>query len=352
MGGKALVRCLAKELKVTSQMVIQCAGQIYGDDLRRGSDVTEEIVDRIAERIRLFQEVKARSLPKPRNEGRQLPGGRAFVITDVLATRPGALIQHIRLKKEGQTWLLLSILEPASRDGQTVAAVVHWYLPAQATESVAWAIPLSRWNPLYIQTPEYMKSPRGPDWNATLQDTPKGGPETAAALPSAHGSPTSAIASTPKPFRSAQQAKQAQAKNRAKKRAFVSSGGPTDPKSDQEQANLEHLASRPHRMKVHLQRGIEAEMSWPAFHVEDDSWYFSGCTIPSVLRTISRPGNFLLQAIPHQAHAVLIKRVNENGVITHFMAYGPATLAFLSNLQHGDWKPCNQFRIIDQVYIG
>lgn len=125
------------------------------------------------------------------------------------------------------------------------------------------------------------------------------------------------------------------------------------PGEDMQQATESGLAhARPQRIRVQLRKGLEAAILVPAFFVDGRQGYFSGCTIPTTLRPISRLGHQLLQALPDEAQAVVVKKVFDQGSEFYFMAYGPATKSFVLGRRASDWKPCSQFRIIEYDYVG
>lgn len=114
------------------------------------------------------------------------------------------------------------------------------------------------------------------------------------------------------------------------------------------EAYKKHIASKFRIIKVHLARGSEALIYWPAFYIDHPCLYYSGEITFVTAQNISRPGNFILQTIAKpNIPIVLRKNIGRKNNIYHF-ACMPANRADILKLSPSDWRICNCFRVIDE----
>ncbi len=118
-------------------------------------------------------------------------------------------------------------------------------------------------------------------------------------------------------------------------------------------AAQEHLKDRAKRIRVHLQRGIEAIVLWPAVYIEGDYLYYIGDTTPTQhARAVSRPGNFILEVVGGgPKHIVLRKNVGQD-LNKYYFAYLPKGVRQIRTLGHHDWKACAQFSVLEDNVVG
>lgn len=295
---------------------------------------------------------------------------------EVLARRPGAFVQTFKVEGENHSWTLLSILNTFLAHGITGSEVIHLFIPKVLTAEEAWKLPISAWQPMKVRTVDFLKATPGPGCEPLPSVCPYLGPSAAQPISTQGPAPGGVLPRPTTPSALALRRQGSLQKSipprkqrreptppapKVPKQALVK-GKPLTPRQRRRQFTPnksvlmnedepEQLSSRPQRLRVHLQRGLEAEMSWPAFHAEGSECYFSGRTVPVVLRTISRPGGQLLQVIPKRTQAIIIKRIGKNEPFSYFVAYGPATRTFLLGLQNSDWKPCHYFNILGHDYL-
>jgi hypothetical protein len=102
----------------------------------------------------------------------------------------------------------------------------------------------------------------------------------------------------------------------------------------------------PRQMQVHLKRGLEAVIQWPAAYIQKSAYFFVGDTLPPQVRTASRPGNFILEPASQRSHPILVKAVSGPTGTRYFYALAPEGIRQARTLAPADWHACPNYRIV------
>lgn len=362
------VVALARSLGASNQDVLEAAGQMFTFHGTNASTLTAAMANGISRRLQVIQEaIRQSKPPHPRNPF-SLPDGEAIILVQTLAWRPGAVLQTFRQDGRPDLWTLLSVLNTYLSHGSTGSEVLHWYLPHQLSAEMAWRVPLDAWRPLGVRTQTFQKAlgsqlatgnPLHTSPSRGLKGRPTDPPQreavqgastkvqAKASLPS-HRPALDPSAGTHNRKFSGMNPAQRKAAMAREKREYR----PPEMPFENPGGSAETLSARPQRVRVHLRKGLEAAILCPAFFVDGHRGYFSGCTIPTTIRAISRPGHQLLQTLPEETQAVIVKKVFDRGGEFYFMTFGPATKSFVLGRQESEWKPCSQFKVLEYDYFG
>lgn len=117
-------------------------------------------------------------------------------------------------------------------------------------------------------------------------------------------------------------------------------------------AAREHLKDRPRRLRVHLMRGVEVVIWWPAAYMEGNYLYYLGETIPIQARAASRPGNFIIEVVGGCPKSIVLRKSVGGDLNKYYFAYVPKGLRQVRTLGHHDWKVCSHLAILEDNFIG